>query len=190
MQPLEILITAVALSLDAFAVSVAGGVVIQERKLRHAFRTALFLGGFQAVAPVLGWLAAHGFRGVVAGYDHWVAFTLLTLVGAKMIYEATKLEPVERQAQVFGLPTLLVLSVATSLDAFAVGIVLSSLHVPILAPIIVIGLVTFVASLIGTRVGDRFGHLFESRIEIIGGLVLIGIGLKILIEHLFLGKGG
>jgi putative Mn2+ efflux pump MntP len=184
MGTFEIIAMAFALAMDAFAVSIASGVVIQREKLRHALRIALFFGGFQAVMPLLGWLAGHGLKQFISGFDHWVAFALLTLVGCKMIYEALKLEPAERRPQVMGLPTLLVLSVATSLDALAVGLSLAFLHVAILVPVIVIGVVTFALSLIGVYVGDRFGHLFESKVEVVGGLVLIGIGLKILFEHM------
>ena len=179
----EIVAIAFALAMDAFAVSIAGGVVIKEQKVRHALRIALFFGGFQAIMPVVGWLAGNRFRHVIGGVDHWVAFSLLSLIGCKMIYEAVKLKPGERKWDIRSLRVLLVLAVATSIDALAVGVTLSLLHVSIITPIIVIGLVTFALSLLGVFIGDRFGHLFESKVEVAGGLVLIAIGIKILLEH-------
>ena len=181
---LSIIGMAFALAMDAFAVSITGGVVIKERKVRHAVRIALFFGGFQAVMPLAGWLAGAGLRDWLGGFEHWLAFGLLTFIGCKMIYEAFKLEPMERIRNILAVRVLLLLAVATSIDALAVGITLSVLHEPIMLPAIVIGVITFVVSLIGVFIGDRFGHLFESKIEVIGGLILIGIGIKILVENI------
>ncbi len=178
---------AFALAMDAFAAAVAGGVVIKERKVHHAVRIALFFGGFQALMPLLGWAAGLGLKGFIAGVDHWIAFGLLVLIGGKMIVEAFKLEPMEKKATVLHIPTLFVLSVATSIDAFAVGITFSVLHEPIVTPILIIGAITFAVALAGVFIGDRVGHLFESKIEVAGGLVLIGIGVKMLVEHLVAG---
>ena len=175
---------AFALAMDAFAVSIASGVVIKERKVRHAMRIALFFGGFQAVMPLIGWLAGTGLKGFIGGFDHWLAFGLLTFIGCKMIYEAVKLGPAEKERNSLDVGTLLLLSIATSIDALAVGVTLSMVHAQIMTPALIIGVVTFVVSLIGVFIGDRFGHLFESKMEIAGGLVLIGIGIKILIEHI------
>jgi putative Mn2+ efflux pump MntP len=134
--------------------------------------------------PVLGWLAGRGLQDVISGIDHWVAFGLLCGIGCRMIYEAVKLEPAERKLNILAIRSLLVLSVATSIDALAVGVTFSLLEVSIIAPVVVIGSVTFALSLLGVLIGDRFGHLFESRIEVLGGVILIGIGLKVLAEHL------
>ncbi len=174
---------AFGLSMDCFAISVAEGLIIRERRLRHALRLALFFGGAQAVMPVVGWFAGRQLRDWVSSTAPWIAFGLLVAIGCKMIYEAVRLEPTEKRATVMGLPTLLVLAVATSIDALAVGVSLSLLHQPIVSPIIIIGVVAFVVSLAGVYVGERFGHLFESKIEILAGLVLIGIGVKVLVEH-------
>ena len=184
MHPIELAAVAFALSLDAFAVAVASGVVIQEKKVAHAIRLALFFGGFQALMPLIGWLAGHGLSRFISGCDHWIAFALLAAVGLKMIYEAFKLEPEEKRDRSFGVPILLVLAIATSLDALAVGLSLALTDIAIMTPVIVIGAVTFTLSLIGVWIGDRFGHLFESKIEIVGGLILIAIGVKILLGHL------
>jgi putative Mn2+ efflux pump MntP len=184
MSMLSIVGMAFALALDAFAVSITGGVVIKERKVRHAVRIALFFGGFQAVMPLLGWLAGAGLKGWLGGFEHWLAFGLLTFIGCKMIYEAFKLEPIERARNILAVSALLLLSIATSIDALAVGVTLSVLHEPIMLPAIIIGVITFAVSLIGVFIGDRCGHLFESKIEVVGGLVLIGIGVRILVEHI------
>ena len=177
---------AVGISLDAFAVSVASGVVIKERMLRHALRIALFFGVAQAVMPLVGWLGGNALRqsGWISSIDHWLAFGLLTAIGCKMIYEAFRLESGGRKSGAPGTWSLLVLSIATSLDALAVGMTLSFLHGPIVEPIIVIGVVTFTLSLAGVVLGDWIGHLFESKLQVVGGLVLIGIGVKVLLEHL------
>ncbi len=174
---------AMGLAMDAFAVSIASGVKIKELKVRHAVQIALFFGVFQAIMPVVGWLAGIGLKNFISGFDHWVAFGLLAAIGLKMIYEALKLEPHERTMNPLELHILLLLSIATSLDALAVGVTLSFLRVSIVAPAIVIGAVTFALSLAGVFIGERNGHRFGSKVEVAGGLILIGIGLKILLEH-------
>jgi len=180
---LSIIGLAVGLALDAFAVSVAGGAVVKEHKVRHAVRMALFFGGFQAVMPLVGWLAGSGLRQHIVGVSHWVAFGLLTVVGGRMLVEAFRLEPGERKTAQFDASSLLLLSIATSVDALAVGVTLGLLHEAIIIPVVVIGAVTFVLSLAGVYVGDRLGHVFEGKVEIAAGLILIGIGLRILLTH-------
>jgi len=182
---LTVIFIAFGLSVDAFAVSVTSGLVIEGLKARHAALIALFFGGFQAMMPILGWIGGTGFRRYISEFDHWVAFGLLALVGAKMVYEGArggsnggnKYDPLK-------LRVLFVLAVATSIDALAVGLGLSLLDVPILRPALIIGLVTFGVSFAGVYIGDRVGHLFERKVEVLGGLILIGIGVKILIEHI------
>jgi putative Mn2+ efflux pump MntP len=184
MKLLTILFIAVGLAMDAFAVAVVTGSVYKEFKVRHALRMALFFGGFQAVMPVIGFLAGLGLKDYIEAYDHWVAFALLCLVGGKMIYESFKIEAAERNRDPSNLLVLLALSFATSIDALAVGITLSLLKTPILLAATIIGLVTFGLSYCGVSLGKRFGHFFESKVEVAGGVILIVIGLKILIEHL------
>jgi len=184
MQLLVILFIAVGLSMDAFAVSVVAGSIYRELKVRHALRMALFFGGFQAVMPILGFLAGLSLKDYISAYDHWIAFGLLAFVGGKMIYESLKIEAAEKNLDPSNLLILLSLSVATSIDALAVGISLSMLTTSIVGAAVLIGLVTFGLSYAGILIGKRFGHFFESRIEILGGLILIAIGLKILIQHL------
>jgi len=179
-----ILLIAVGLAMDAFAVSIVTGSVYRELHVKHVLRMALFFGGFQAVMPVIGFLAGLSLKGYIAACDHWIAFGLLSLVGGKMIYESFQIEAAEKNRDPSNLPVLLALSVATSIDALAVGITLSLLTSSIAVAVTIIGVVTFGLSYAGVYIGKRFGHFFESRIEVVGGLILVAIGVKILIEHL------
>jgi putative Mn2+ efflux pump MntP len=184
MQFVMILFVAVGLSMDAFAVSVVTGSVYRELKVRHALRMALSFGGFQAIMPIIGFLAGISLRRFISAYDHWIAFGLLAFVGGKMIYESLKIEAAEKNLDPCNLLVLLTLSVATSIDALAIGITLSMLTASIVSTAAIIGVVTFALSYAGIFIGKRFGHFFESKIEIVGGVILIAIGLKILIQHL------
>ena len=186
MALLTIIIIAVGLAMDAFAVSIVTATVYRQLKISHAIRMAFFFGAFQAFMPLIGSLAGLSLKDHIADYDHWVAFALLTAVGAKMIYESFKIAPAEQDFNPSNISVLLVLSVATSIDAFAVGITLPLLSVPLAAAVIIIGLVTFALSWLGALLGKKFGHLFESKIEAAGGLVLIALGIKILLQHLLL----
>lgn len=173
-----------SLSMDCFAVSVASGFAVKQLKIRHAVRIAFFFGFFQAMMPVIGWLAGMGFRSYIESFDHWIAFGLLTAIGAKMICESRKLEREEKAVDPLKIYILLVLSVATSIDALAVGLSLSFLRVSIAAPAIIFGAITFAVSLAGIYVGEKFGHFFERYVEMAGGVILIAIGIKILAQHL------
>ncbi len=184
MQLLTIVIIAVGLSMDAFAVSVVSGSVYKQLKIKHAFRMAVFFGGFQAIMPLIGSLAGISIKEYIAGFDHWIAFALLGAVGVKMIYESFKITKTEENFNPENFMVLLALSVATSIDALVVGITLSFLQVSIVTAVVIIGIITFGLSYLGVFIGKRFGHFFENKIEAVGGLVLIGLGLKILIEHL------
>ena len=177
---------AMGLAMDAFAVSITSGLTIKSLQIRHALRIALFFGVFQAVMPLVGWLAGLSVRAFIAEVDHWIAFGLLCFIGGKMIYEGFRMKPVEDKQDPLKMSVLLLLSVATSIDALAVGITFAFLHVSILLPVLVIGVITFLFSFTGVYMGDRLGHFFENKIEIVGGLVLIGIGVKIVIEHVVL----
>ena len=184
MDFVTIIIIAVGLSMDAFAVSVASGAIYKQLKIKHAFRMASFFGGFQAVMPLAGYFAVIGVREYIADYDHWVAFGLLIAVGLKMIYESFKIREEERKFDPTSIAVLLVLAVATSIDALAIGVTLSVTENPIVAEVIIIGAITFALSCAGVLIGKKLGHLFESKIEAVGGVILIGIGVKILMEHL------
>ncbi len=184
MDIVTIVFVAFGLAMDAFAVSIASGVAIKELRVEHALRIALFFGFFQAVMPVIGWLAGIGLKDFICGVDHWIAFGLLSMIGCKMIYESTKLETERKKINPLNVSVLLMLSIATSIDALAVGVSFAFIQMAIITPIIVIGAVTFLLSFLGAFVGNRFGHFFERKIELAGGLILIGMGVKILIEHL------
>jgi len=181
---LTLFFIALGLAMDAFAVSIASGVAMKTLHVRRAFTIALFFGAFQAFMPVIGWFTGLSLRDMISNVDHWIAFLLLSAIGAKMIYEARMIEKTEKEIEVLSIYVLFVLSIATSIDALAVGLGFAFLNISIITPIIVIGLVTFVLSCIGVVIGVRFGHLFEKKIEIAGGIILIAIGTKILLEHL------
>lgn len=184
MDTLTVLFIALGLAMDAFAVSITSGFTVRQLKVHYAFKIAMFFGLFQAVMPVLGWAAGFGIRDFISSIDHWIAFVLLTAIGGKMIYEARIIKGEEKEVVILSLYALLLLSIATSIDAFAVGFSLSALNVSIINPALIIGVITFILSFLGVFIGNRFGHLFESKMEIVGGLILMSIGLKILLEHL------
>ncbi|MDD5458064.1 MAG: manganese efflux pump MntP family protein [Phycisphaerae bacterium] len=184
MSFLTILFIAVGLAMDAFAVSVATGVLQKKTVSRDAWRLAFAFGVFQAIMPLAGFFLGMGLKTFIASYDHWVAFTLLMVIGIKMIYESFKIEQTERKAIVTN-TTLLVLAIATSIDALAVGFTFSMLLASsILYAVVIIGVVTFILSFIGYHVGKNFGRFFEFGIEAVGGLILIAIAVKILTQHL------
>jgi len=186
MSLITILLLALALAMDAFAVSVSSGISMTRLHIRHAVRMAAFFGIFQAAMPVAGWGLGRFAADLIQAVDHWVAFGLLSIIGIKMIYESVFIEEKSDSGnEPMTLPVLFLLAVATSIDAAAVGVSLSVLQVPIIRPAVIIGIVTFIISLAGVWIGQTFGDFFEGKIEITGGLVLIGIGLKILIQHLF-----
>lgn len=179
----------VGLAMDAFAVAISMGLTLPNVRTNQMLRLALAFGGFQFLMPVVGWMAGRTLAGHdwVAAYDHWIAFVLLGGLGAKMIYEARFL-PDEEKPATEGDPTksitLIVLAIATSIDALLVGVSLSLLRVTIFTPSIVIGLTAAVFAAIGIHLGHRFGRHLGTKVEIFGGLALIAIGLRILIEHL------
>lgn len=179
----EILIIAVALSMDAFAVALCKGLSVSKLKPKHALIVGLYFGGFQALMPVIGYLLGFKFEDAIASVDHWIAFVLLALIGANMIREAVSGEEEELDAS-FGFKTMLLLAVATSIDALAVGVSFAFLKVNIVTAALSIGVTTFILSAIGVAIGNVFGAKFKSKAEIAGGVVLILMGLKILLEHL------
>ena len=181
---ITIIIIALALAMDAFAVSIVSGTAYRKLKVKHALRMALSFGAFQAFMPLVGSLAGLTIRDRIAEYDHWVAFGLLGVVGGKMIYESFKITPPGKNPNPANMVVLLLLSIATSIDALAVGITLSFLKVSIALAVTIIGLITFALSYLGVYIGKKVGHSFEGQIEAVGGLVLIALGIKILIEHL------
>jgi putative Mn2+ efflux pump MntP len=175
---------ALALAMDAFAVALGTGAVLSRLTGRHLFRLGFHFGLFQALMPVIGWLAGLTIIQWVEAWDHWIAFSLLAIIGGRMIYEAVSdEEKADERDPTKGL-SLVLLSIATSIDALAVGFSLSVIGVSIWMPALVIGLVAGVLTIAGMLLGGRIGDRWGSRVEIFGGLVLITIGIKILIEHL------
>jgi putative Mn2+ efflux pump MntP len=184
MDAITLLGLALALAMDAFAVALGTGATLSRLTGRHLFRLGFHFGLFQALMPVIGWLAGRTIIQWVTTWDHWIAFGLLALIGGRMIHEACsdQEKPADRD------PTrgfsLVLLSIATSIDALAVGFSLSVIGVSIWIPSLVIGLVAGLLTIVGMLMGGRIGDRWGSRVEIFGGIILIGIGVKILIEHL------
>lgn len=185
METLALIGLAVGLAMDAFAVSIAVGLTLKQVSLRQTFRLAYHFGLFQALMPIIGWLAGRTVQDYIAPVDHWIAFGLLGAIGGKMIYEAvTDRDEEEVRKDPTKGASLVILSVATSIDALAVGLSLAIIGVEIWYPALVIGIVALVFTAVGLHLGKRFGALFGRRMEIVGGLILIAIGVSILIEHL------
>lgn len=183
---IEFFLTGIGLSMDAFAVAICKGLGMRKVNYKQMLLIALFFGGFQALMPLLGWLLGIRFQSLITNIDHWIAFVLLAVIGANMIKESFSKEEECPDAS-FGFKTMLTLAVATSIDALAVGVTFAFLDVAIVPAVLLIGATTFVCSAVGVKIGNVFGNRFESKAEFLGGLVLIAIGLKILIEHLFFG---
>lgn len=177
------MILSVGLAMDAFAASISSSITLKQIQFKQAFKIAFFFGFFQALMPLLGWLAGLGFRGLIEDFDHWIAFGLLTLIGGKMIKESFSVDCQTNKSNPLKLPVLLTLSVAVSIDALAAGVSFGVLKLHIVAVITTIGVITFLFSLIGCRLGYHLGCRFGKRVEFLGGLILIGIGLKILLQH-------
>ena len=186
MTTLTLIGIAIGLAMDAFAVSIAAGLTLKTVDARQTFRLAWHFGLFQALMPIIGWLAGLSIEHWIAPVDHWIAFGLLAVIGGKMIYEALKDADDDEVRR--GDPTkgwsLVLLSIATSIDALAVGLSLALLGVSIWWPAVVIGLVAGAFTVVGMQLGTRFGALLGRRMEVVGGIVLIAIGVKILFEHL------
>ncbi|MDE6781235.1 MAG: manganese efflux pump MntP family protein [Ruminococcus sp.] len=185
MNTVELLLLSAGLAMDAFSASVCEG--IRMKKINHmgAFLTALFFGIFQAGMPLAGYFLGKRFSEITSAYDHWIAFILLGIIGGKMVWEAFHPEENENKEYTFNLKEIIILSVATSIDALAVGIVFSAQKTNILFSVLVIGAVTFLLSLSGVVIGNRFGGRYGSKAETAGGIVLIFIGVKLLVQGIF-----
>jgi putative Mn2+ efflux pump MntP len=181
---LQIVVLAVGLAMDATAVAAARGCVMQRVRLAAGLQISLLFGAAQAIMPALGWLLGKQAGSFLEDYDHWFAFVVLGVLGLKMLHESLKEAEPEAAPNVGGLFTLLALALATSVDAFAVGITLPLLDAPFTLTIVVIGLVTFVLSAAGVLLGRRFGSMLGRKFDAFGGVVLILLGVKILVEHL------
>ena len=185
MSIISIIIIALALAMDAFAVAIASGITIKNLKTKHALTIGAWFGLFQAVMPLIGWFIGLRLQNFMSDIDHWIAFSLLSLVGCKMIYESFKIDTADEKKNPLDINTLLLLSIATSIDALAAGISFAMLDISIITPILMIGFITFLMSFAGVFIGNKAGHFFEKKIEIGAGIILIGIGTKILLEHLY-----
>ncbi len=186
MSVIELLALALGLSMDAFAVSICKGLSVPKLQAKHCLICGVYFGGFQALMPLIGWALGIRFQSMITNIDHWIAFVLLAVIGANMIKESFSKEEECPDAS-FGFKTMLTLAVATSIDALAVGVTFAFLDVSIVPAVLLIGATTFVCSAVGVKIGNVFGNRFQSKAEFLGGVVLIAIGLKILIEHLFFG---
>ncbi len=183
MSLLTLFITAVGLSMDAFAVAICKGLAMKKLSLKKALIIGLWFGGFQALMPTVGYLLGTRFESYVTSIDHWIAFVLLALIGANMVKESlSKEENSANDATDF--KTMFLLAVATSIDALAVGVTYAFLQVEIVPAVAFIGIITFTLSLVGVKIGNVFGLKYKAKAELAGGIILIVMGIKILLEHL------
>lgn len=187
MDLIELFLIAVGLSMDAFAVSVCKGLAMPKCTFKKVAIVGLWFGGFQALMPAIGYILGAQFQEAIASIDHWIAFVLLALIGGNMIHEALDNDEEEADASL-DVKTMFLLAVATSIDALAIGITFAFLKVNIIPAVCFIGIVTFIISFAGVKIGNVFGARYKNKAEIVGGVILILLGLKILLEHLgFLG---
>lgn len=180
----EIILLGVSLAMDAFAVSICKGLAMKKATIRNAVIVGLWFGVFQALMPSIGYFLGAAFAGYIASFDHWVAFILLALIGGNMIKEALSGDEDEEADASLAFKGMLVLAIATSIDALAVGVTFAFLNVNLLLAVSLIGVITFVISYVGVKLGAVFGTKYQSRAELAGGIILILIGVKILLEHL------
>ena len=187
MDLIELFLIAVGLSMDAFAVSVCKGLAMPKCTFKKAAIVGLWFGGFQALMPAIGYILGAQFQEAIASIDHWIAFVLLALIGGNMIHEALDNDEEEADASL-DVKTMFLLAVATSIDSLAIGMTFAFLKVSIIPAVCFIGIVTFIISFAGVKIGNVFGVRYKNKAEIVGGVILILLGLKILLEHLgFLG---
>ena len=188
MSLIELFVLAIGLSMDAFAVSVCKGLSMKKVTLKNAGIVGIYFGGFQAGMPLIGYFLGLQFKDFIMSVDHWIAFILLGYLGIKMIQEALSKDDDEYENQdekdMLSFKNMSVLAIATSIDALAVGITLAFLQVDIVLAVSFIGIITFVLSMIGVKIGNLFGIKYKSKAELAGGIILICMGIKILLEHL------
>lgn len=179
----ELIVLSIGLAMDAFAVSVCKGISMKKMNWKKACIIGLWFGFFQAFMPLLGYFLGTTFENIVTSIDHWIAFVLLGIIGGKMIKESFQTET-EKCNDDVSFKTMLILAIATSIDALAVGITFAFFNVNLVLALSLIGIITFILSVIGTKVGNRFGVKYENKAELTGGIILVLLGLKILLEHL------
>lgn len=182
---IELFILAIGLSMDAFAVSICRGMQVKKANWKHSLEAGLYFGGFQALMPIIGYYVGASFYNLIKDFDHWVAFILLAIIGINMLREALSPDEVQMDKHSPKKQSMLLLAVATSIDALAVGVSLALLNMNIFVSATFIGVTTFWFSALGVRIGTSFGDRYKSKAEIVGGIILISLGIKILIEHLF-----
>lgn len=183
MHILELIIIAIGVSMDAFAVSVCKGMSTRRLRPKYMLSAAAWFGGFQALMPLIGYFVGISFADLVSDVDHWIAFVLLAFIGGKMIKEACQKDDDNEHTPDFSFKTMFLLAIATSIDALAVGVSFAFLRVDIWTSILLIGLMTGAFSALGVFLGHMFGSRFKSKAEFLGGLILVAIGIKILLEH-------
>lgn len=181
MEIFEIILIGIGLAMDAFAVSICKGLSMSKMNWKKAGIIGLYFGGFQALMPLIGYFLGVGFEDKIKSIDHWIAFILLSIIGINMIKEAFEKEEADDKID---FKTMVVLAIATSIDALTVGITFAFLSVNIWSSIMVIGIITLILSIVGVKIGNTFGDKYKSKAEITGGIILIALGIKILLEHI------
>lgn len=184
---IELLLMGIGLAMDAFAVSICKGLGMKKVNKKQAVVIGVFFGGFQTLMPLIGWILGKQFERYITSVDHWIAFILLGFIGGKMIVESLKQEEeeeIEKSDKPLDLKEMFILAIATSIDALAIGITFAFLGTPIIEAIAIIGIVTFLISIGGVYVGNFFGSKYKNKAEFAGGLILVLLGIKILLEHL------
>jgi putative Mn2+ efflux pump MntP len=179
----EIVLIALGLAVDCFAVSVTGGALVLKPKFKNALKIGGFFGLFQAIMPLIGWGLGYSFKNLISDFDHWVAFGLLAAIGIKMILESFKKEE-SKNRDILNNYTLFLLAIATSIDSLVVGLGLAFVDFPLVYSVLIIGFFAFILSLTGYFIGHKAGSFLKNRVEIVGGIILIGIGIKIVLEHM------
>lgn len=182
MSLFDLFLIAVGLSMDAFAVAICKGLSVKKVTLKHGIIVGLYFGGFQAGMPLLGYLLGSSFADYIKAYDHWIAFILLGIIGINMIRESREQE--EEVNASFGVKAMIPMAIATSIDALAVGVSFAFMKVQIGWAVLFIGAITFTLSAVGVKIGNHFGVKYKSKAELFGGIVLVLLGIKILLEHL------
>lgn len=184
---ITVFLTGVGLSMDAFAVAICKGLKMQKLNYKQLLLISLMFGGFQAIMPFIGWLLAYNFKSYIVSFDHWIAFALLAFIGTKMIFEAFKSDE-DEGSDFFDIKELFIMAIATSIDAMAAGIAFAfdgiNTFSQILFAILIIGITTFILSGVGVIIGHKFGKVYKQKAELAGGIILILMGVKILLEHL------
>jgi putative Mn2+ efflux pump MntP len=184
MELLTIFLIAIGLSFDTFAVSISSGLILKKINFYNATKIAVTLALFQAAMPLIGWLAGSGIKRYAESFDHWIAFGILALLGGKMVYESFKSDPEERSFNPLDIRVMIGMAIATSIDALVVGFSFALLDFKILISVGIIGAVTYIVAMLGMLFGKKIGSRMGRRMEMLGGVMLFLIGLKILIEHL------